>query len=96
MGKREYDDDDGRVVADMSDVERMPLVIPRIDRDKGSGADMSRQSSSASAQSSDQVTLDNEERRAMIKGAVSAALLVGGVIAAAFAALIFLILQMAG
>ena len=27
-----YDDDDGRVIADMSDVERGPMLIPRFDR----------------------------------------------------------------
>ena len=30
--KKEYDDDDGRVIADMSDVGRNPLIIPRFDR----------------------------------------------------------------
>ena len=27
--KKEYDDDDGRVVADMSEIDPMPLMIPR-------------------------------------------------------------------
>ena len=37
------------------------------------------------------VSMDGEERRAMIRGALSAAFLVLGVLAAAFAGLIFLI-----
>ena len=29
MQQRNYDDDDGRVVADMSGLERQPMLLPR-------------------------------------------------------------------
>ncbi len=105
----DYDDDDGRIIADMSDVERQPLLIPRPDslkrgrRDFGdTSGDSDRAYGSAGSASRPQssgnetVHLDADERRAMIGGAVSAGLLVVGVIAASFAALILLILKVWG
>ena len=91
-------DDDERVIADMSEVTRTPVLMPRFDmperkrRDNGAEAEPSGRSNPYQQP----VQLDSEERRAVIGGAVSAALLIGGVIALAFAGLIFLILHIYG
>ena len=83
--KNEFKEDDGRVIADMSDIRRQPLLVPDLD--------LLRRGRGASQQKPEQdpVSMDGEERRAMIRGALSAAFLVLGVLAAAFAGLIFLI-----
>ena len=90
-------EDDGRVVADMSGIERMPLLIPRLDRhssqkkkERENGPDKGTDSPERE-QKLPPVELDAEGRRAMMGGAVAAGLLVVGVLAAAFAALILLI-----
>ena len=78
-------EEDDLVIADMSGVERPPILNPfpgamrrsRKDDDIGS-------------------ELDAEGRRALIGGAVSAGLLVAGVIAAAFAVLIVIITHVWG
>ena len=36
MKNRTYDDDDGRVIADMSDLRRQPMVLPRLSK-RGTG-----------------------------------------------------------
>ena len=95
--RRSYDEDDGRVVADMSEVSRTPLLIPRFDevrRRRDIGPSEDQPSSPPSYQSS--VNLDREERRAMIGGAISAGLLVVGCMAVRFAALILFILHVLG
>ena len=74
---RHYADDDGRTVADMSALDRPMLRLrPRQKRDASSGQDLH---------------LDRAERRAMVRGAVSAGLLVAGALALGFAILILLI-----
>lgn len=97
---RQFDDDDGRIVADMSEVERTPLLVPRLGNPGSSSKrrDMAEpeENDASKAYSQQPVSLDSEERRALIGGAVSAGLLVVGVLAAAFAGLIFLILHVWG
>ena len=89
---KRYDEDDGRVIADMSGVERQPLFFPGAD-----SIERVKENRSAPAEphggsrSSGPEYLDKEGRRAMIGGALSAMLLVGGLIAAAFAVLILII-----
>ena len=74
---RHYADDDGRTVADMSALERPGLRLrPR--RKQGSD------------QAGGDLQLDPAERRAMVRGAVSAGLLVAGALALGFAILILL------
>ena len=90
--KRVYDDDDGRVIADMSGIERQPMFIPdaeSIKRVTEKRSDFAEPSDSK--YSTGPEYLDKEGRRAMIGGAISAMLLVGGVIFAAFAAVILII-----
>ena len=90
--KKRYDDDDGRVVADMSGVERQPVFMPSaesINRAREKRADFAEHVESKFSRGPEY--LDKEGRRAMIGGALSALLLVGGVLAAAFAAVILII-----
>lgn len=77
---RKFDDDDGRTVADMSGLERPPLLGLR-----------RRQREEKPAQTEQNVQLDRSERRAMIRGAMSAGLLIAGVFALGFALLILLL-----
>ena len=89
--KRQYDDDDGRVISDMSDIERQPMIMPRFDhlhksdrRDMGQGPETEKRPEY-------EVQYTDEERRALIGGTVAAALLVGAVFIVAIGLLIFLI-----
>ena len=71
-----YEDDDGRTVVDMSEVDPMPVLLPRFRRRKDetpSGQQMSK-----------------EDRRAVMLGAIGAVLLIGGVFIVAGAIVIFL------
>ncbi len=90
--KRQFDEDDGRVIADMSGVERTPILVP------GAGAvRRAREGRPDFAEpperdfSSGPEYLDKEGRRAMIGGALSAMLLIGGLFAAGFALVILVI-----
>ena len=90
--KRNYDDDDGRVVADMSGIERTPMLVPNaesVKRAREKRADFSEPSENSYSPGPEY--LDKEGRRAMIGGALSAMPLIGGLFAAAFAALILII-----
>lgn len=90
--KRPYEDDDERVIADMSSVERQPLFFPSaesIKRVKENRADFSEPPVKSFSQGPEY--LDKKGRRAMIAGAVSAMLLVGGLLAAGFAVVILII-----
>ncbi len=108
MGRDEFEDD-GRVVADMSDIELTPTLIPRFgggSRSRSSSCDAAGGSAhraardnalaggeepgSSNARRPEPVYLDREERSAMIRGALSAALLVAGIIAAGFGIVIFI------
>ena len=76
MGNRQYDDDDGRTVADMSRVERRSIVsMPFHDQTQ---------------------QFDRKERRAVIRGALGASLLIGVVYLAVFAIVIVLLLFLWG
>ena len=88
---KRYDDDE-RVIADMSGIERQPVIFPsaesikRLKEDRPDFAEPPEKKYSSGPE-----YLDNEGRRAMIGGALSAMLLVGGLLAAAFAAVILII-----
>ena len=90
--KRQYDDDDGHVIADMSGVGRKPLFIPDAESiEKVRDGRPEPAAPQSHSYNSGPEYLDKEGRRAMIGGALSAMLLVGGIIAAAFAVIILLI-----
>ena len=89
--KKQYDDDE-RVIADMSGIERKPVIFPSaesIHTLRENRADFAEPPEKK--YSSGPEYLDKEGRRAMIGGAVSAMLLVGGLLAAAFAVAILVI-----
>ncbi|MBQ3428206.1 MAG: hypothetical protein IJH28_00370 [Mogibacterium sp.] len=93
--RRKYDDDDGRTVADMSGVEPQPMLMPSassIRKLKEGRADFEEPPKPGNAyEHYGPEQLDREGRRAMIGGAMSAVLLVGGLLFAAFAVVIFII-----
>lgn len=74
--KRTYEDDDGRTIADMSGIEPMPALFPRIPK-----AEKQAQESKTSANRpwENGETFTKEERRAAMGGALKAALLIAGV-----------------
>ena len=90
INKKQYDDDDGRVIADMSDVGRQPLLIPRFDHlHKSERRDMGREEETEKRPEYE-VQYTSEERRAMIGGTLAAALTIGGVFIVCIGLLIFL------
>ena len=89
---KRFEDDEERVIADMSGVERQPVLFPSADsirRVKESRSDFSEPPAKSYSQGPE--LLDKEGRRAMIGGAISAMLLVGGLLAAGFAVMILII-----
>ncbi|MBR0542285.1 MAG: hypothetical protein IJK26_08785 [Clostridia bacterium] len=73
--KKRYDDDDGRTIADMSGIERTPMLVPKFPKAKSS------QSEAENAEASDerpweQQGLSKQERRSFIFGAMSATALI--------------------
>ncbi len=93
--KKIYDDDDGRVIADMSGIEKQPLVFPdaesirRVKENRAEFSEFSEPPAKSYPQGPEY--LDKEGRRAMIGGALSAMLLIGGLLAAGFAAVILIL-----
>ena len=93
--RKQYDDDDGRVISDMSDVGRSPLIMPRFDHfHKSERRDMG-QEPETEKRPEYEVQYTKEERRALIGGTVAAALMVGAVFIVAIGLLIFLISRLA-
>ena len=86
MRKKEriYEDDDGRTIADMSDIEPQPLLVPRIHR-RRDRADFREPDAPAENDRPWDTSgeLSREERNAAIGGALKAGLLIGGVFLAA-------------
>jgi hypothetical protein len=77
--KKVYDDDDGRTIVDMSEVDPMPMLLPRFKRGEQEQSPTSQQFS-------------KEDRRAILFGSVGAALLIGAIFVAAAAIVICLML----
>ena len=92
MAKKTYDDDDGRTKADMSGLEPTPMLIPSAEsiRRLKEGRDEPEAPVRKEYEFGPE-HLDKEGRRAMIGGALTAMLLVGGILFAAFAAVILII-----
>jgi len=75
--KKIYDDDDGRVIANMN-VDGMPWYMESAAKKQGSDADLS--------------DLSREETKELVKGAIKAGLLIGGIfILACFLFILFCI-----
>ena len=82
MKKRVYDDDDGRTVADMSGIERPPLLLPRF----------RRKDKDEEEQTPDGPELSREDRRAVLAGSIGAVLVIALIFLAAAALVIGLML----
>lgn len=89
MNKKDTFEDDGRVIADMSGIERPPMLIPRFK--KRSSEDAKPAEPMGRDDTKPAEPMGRDDRKAFIKGAVAAGLLVAGVFALAFAAVIWLI-----
>ena len=75
--KKSHDfEDDGRTVVDMSEVDPMPVLLPRFRRRKD--------------EPTSEHEMSKEDRRAVMLGAIGAVLLIGGVFIVAGAIVIFL------
>ena len=85
MKNRTYDDDDGRVIADMSDLQRQPMVLPRLPKRK-------KDSGGPDASAQPELELTKEERRSYMRGAIGATLLIAGIFIAAAVVVITLLL----
>ena len=73
--KKTYDGDDGRTIVDMSEVDPMPMLLPRFrrrEKDPPSKNEMSK-----------------EDRRAVLLGSIGAVLLIGAIFIAAGALVIW-------
>ena len=92
--KKNYDDDDGRTIADMSTLERRSVlsgVMTGLVLDQKLSGKRSKQRSVEKKQA-----LDKSERRMYTVGAMGAGLVIGLIFLAVFAAAIVLILLLAG
>ncbi len=72
--KKQYDDDDGRTIADMTDVSRPPLIIPSFNKSSEKEQEQNNETN---------IELTGSERRAFIGGALGAVLAIGSVFAIA-------------
>ena len=82
--RKQYPDDDGRTVADMSGIERQPLIIPRFKK---------RRSASTEEENQPEIQLTKQERASYAFGALSASLLIAAVFVVVFAVVIFLLVM---
>lgn len=82
--KKQYDDDDGRTIADMSDVTRQPLIVPDFSK-------KSEKKEQSESEKHDDFELTKSERRAFISGALSATLAIGSVFVIIGGIVIFLL-----
>ena len=85
MQQRDFDDD-GRTVADMSGLERQPVLLPRLPKRKKENPAPEQPDAQPELQ------LTPEERRSYVGGAIGAALLLAGIFIAAGAVVIALLL----
>ena len=93
MPKKTYDDDDGRIVADMSDIERQPLIVPRLDRLHNKSKPVSLDNNEEE-KPWEMNELSKKEKSSFIAGALGATLLIGADFAVVGGIVIFLITRM--
>ena len=106
MSKKERFEDDGRTIADMSGVERPPLILPNIKRFKELRAERkAAQENNPEVFSSSEEgqyrkryesSEDKETRKAYLGGAISATLLIALIYLGAFALLVVILLLIWG
>ena len=91
MSDKKRFDDDGRTVADMSGVDRNPMVIPRFPRSKKNGEASPEAVNDTSDRPWENTEMNPQERRSFIFGATSAAALIGAVFIGFGAIVIFIL-----
>lgn len=98
--RKEWDDDDGRIIADMSGIERPRLLIPRIGGRKSStGQESDPAQREPEGQTAKERPWENEseftpgERRMYVLGALKAALLIALAFIAGLGVAVWLMLQ---
>ncbi len=74
--KKRYDDDDGRTIADMSSLERTPMLIPKFPKKKSDGTPNEDNANGENDRPWENNELNKEERRSFILGAMSASALI--------------------
>ena len=87
--KKVYEDDDGRTIADMSNISRQPLLIPRfnkLDKKKSENPENTDEEKPWEDNS-----FSKKERRSFIFGSLGAAFVVGLVFLIGFLAVILLL-----
>ena len=82
--KQQYDDDDGRVIADMTDVRKRNLILPQ-------NMSLRKEQPHAAADRNNEDLLSGDEGRWYLFGALRAALLIWLVYAAVFGLFIWLL-----
>ncbi len=90
--KKKYDDDDGRTIADMSDISRTPILVPQLD--KLSGRNEENNENEEKTENEFKIEMTGDERRAYIGGALGAALAIGSVFAVAGFIFIFIMTRL--
>ncbi len=83
--QRVYDDDDGRTIADMTDVGAHPVIAPRFSKRR-------KEHPEEAHSSAPENPISRSERRGFVWGALSAALLIGAVFMTVIAAAIAIML----
>ena len=96
MGKKDSFEDDGRTIADMSGVERQPLLLPNLGPIRKMREE--RKAAKASGQKPEyfESSDDKETRKAYVGGAIGATLLIALVYLGAFALLVVILLLIWG
>ena len=84
MNYRDNTTDDNRTIADMSEISRQPLILPRLPK--------KQKQTDPAAREEPEAEISKEERGAYIRGALGAGLAIAGVFIAAGAAVIALML----
>ena len=87
MKKKEYDDDDGRTIADMSDLPSPGFFKYRSFKKHGTFSNRD----GSDEENKEKLDLSDDEKKGYIGGALAATLLVGAIFAGAGALVIFLI-----
>ncbi len=91
---KKYDDDDGRIVADMSGIERQSLIIPRFGKKENKMPLSDPEEESSNPWENNK--LSKQERRAFVTGALGATIAIGSVFVIAAALLILFITKVYG
>lgn len=75
--RREWEDDDGRIIADMSGVERPRFLMPRITKNKSVSSQRESEEQNVKERSwENESEFTPQERRMYVLGALKAALLI--------------------